>query len=105
MVRRILFGVVIGLLLLVAVVLFNTFTFRSVQSTVQYIPAPDVPAQALKHLTEAIRYQTISSEDTIKTDTSAFLAFHQFLREAYPLSHEKLEPELVAGLSLLYRWE
>jgi carboxypeptidase PM20D1 len=105
MVRRILLGLVIGLLLLVAVILFNTFTFKSIQSAVPYVPAPEIPPQVLTHLTKAISYQTISYEDTIKTDTSAFLAFHEFLREAYPLAHEKLDLEVVAGLSLLYRWE
>ena len=105
MVRRILFGLVITLFAVVAVILFNTFTFTSTQSVVGHVPAPEVPSEALTHLTEAIRHKTISSEDTSLTDTAAFRHFHRFLEKSYPQVHEKLSREIIAELSLLYRWE
>ena len=38
-------------------------------------------------------------------DTLAFLGFHQFLSEAYPLIHSDLKKEVFSEFSLLYTWE
>ena len=62
---------------------------------------PDFPVErAVQHLREALRFPTVSYVDTSRIDYSAFDAFHQFLRESYPLLLEKCIWEKI-GHSLL----
>jgi carboxypeptidase PM20D1 len=61
-------------------------------------------ASFLAHLAEAIRIETVSYEDSSRVDFGAFERFRAFLADTYPLAHETLTLELVAGHSLLYTW-
>lgn len=61
--------------------------------------------RALEHLSKAISIPTISYPDKSKVDFSQFDKFHDFLDEAFPLIHEKLEKETVKEASLMYRWK
>lgn len=63
----------------------------------------DVRAVA-DHLAQAIRYRTISSEDSGKMDPKAFRGLHDFLARAFPKTHQTLRKETVAGHSLLFTW-
>ena len=58
----------------------------------------------VRHLAEAIRYQTISNEDADAIDASAFEAFRSFLRTTYPRVFGTLEVATISGHSLLIRW-
>ena len=44
----------------------------------------------VKHLQGMIKYPTVSSVDPEKIDTEAFLAFHKYLEETYPLVHKTM---------------
>ena len=71
-------------------------------------PMPDEAvdvARYRKNLSDAIRIRTIASKDPAKTDFAPFDEFHAFLRERYPLLHEKLTLTEVTRGSLLFRWE
>ena len=69
-------------------------------------PAPGSPGDTyLEHLAAAVRIATISNEDRSLTDPAPFVAFHAFLESTYPLIHQNLSREVVAGHSLLYTWE
>lgn len=70
-------------------------------------PAPTGPAgeSFLGHLAEAVRIPTVSFEDPGSIDAAAFDRFHQFLQATYPGVFDRLQPEVVAGHSLLFRWE
>ena len=69
-------------------------------------PEPGSPgALYLEHLAAAVRIPTVSCEDRSLTDPAPFAAFHAFLEATYPLVHQNLSREVVAGHSLLYRWE
>jgi carboxypeptidase PM20D1 len=59
----------------------------------------------LDHLAEAIRIPTVAHEDRSLNDTSQLDRMHSFLEGVYPLVHEKLEREVVAGHSALYTWK
>ena len=61
-----------GLIILVAVILFNTFTFKSKQLDMAAVPAPDLLPDAVVHLQNAIKYKTISFADSAMFD-SAFV--------------------------------
>lgn len=61
-------------------------------------------AAFLEHLAAAVRFETVSYEDTSRVDFGAFEQFREFLAATYPLVHQHLEREIVAGHSLLYTW-
>jgi carboxypeptidase PM20D1 len=105
MIKRILLSLLAILVLLVSVVLIKTFTFSSIQSKVAYQPAPEISDDAVKHLLDAISYKTISFDDSTQFDSAAFIGFRKFLESAYPRVHQTLTREVVAGYSLLYKWE
>ncbi|MEJ0054540.1 MAG: M20/M25/M40 family metallo-hydrolase [Bacteroidota bacterium] len=105
MFKKILLLIVAGLLVLSAVLLFNTFRFRSKQLPIEAIAPPEVSPAALQHFQDAIKYQTISNGNSSLFDSSQFLGFHKFLETSYPKVHATLSHEYVAGYSLLYKWE
>ena len=57
------------------------------------------------NLSNSIRFKTVSHQEEACIETAAFIAFHDFLEESYPLIHCTLKRERVGGLSLLYTWE
>ncbi len=59
----------------------------------------------LDHLAEAVRIPTVSQEDRSLIDRAPFDEFRAFLERTYPLVHQQLRREVVAGYSLLYTWE
>ncbi len=97
-----LFG--LALLVLIAVILFKTFTVKSLQPQVTIATAITSPDSALSHFQQAIRYKTISVSDTLAADTAAFKAFHAFLQKSYPLVFATLNLQKVNHLGLLFTW-
>lgn len=60
---------------------------------------------AIARLSAAVRFETVSFEEgTRAPDSAAFRALHEHLRASFPLVHERLARETIAGLSLLYTW-
>ena len=73
--------------------------------TISPVQEPGIDGQAfLDHLAEAIQLPTISHEDREHNDPRDILAIHAFLRETYPLAHERCLVETVTDLSLLFTW-
>ena len=72
---------------------------------------PQLPHEAVdlaryrKNLSDAIRIPTVAHKDTDKMDWAVFDRFHAFLRERYPLLHEKLELTVIARGSLVFLWK
>ncbi|HEY3286023.1 MAG TPA: M20 family peptidase [Gemmatimonadaceae bacterium] len=63
-------------------------------------------AGAIARLATAVQFQTISYEEgTRAPDSAAFRALHEHLRTSFPLVHQHLTRETVAGLALLYTWK
>lgn len=58
-----------------------------------------------KNLSDAIKFKTIADKEAANTDWTVFDAFHDFLKERYPLMHEKLELTVIARGSLVFRWK
>ena len=58
-----------------------------------------------KNLSDAIKFKTIDDKEAANTDWAVFDAFHDFLKERYPLMHEKLELTVIARGSLVFRWK
>lgn len=59
----------------------------------------------VEHLSRAIQIPTICNRDESLVDWSKFDEFHAFLKESYPLIHEKLECKTFSTRSLMYRWK
>lgn len=60
---------------------------------------------AAEHLSQALRFKTVSHQDISKMDLSQFSAFEAFLEETYPLVHEKLEKIRINRHGLVFRWQ
>ena len=103
--KKILYTLLIVIVVILGILLFNTLSLSSKQVASESIEKIEVPDTVYENLSKAIQYPTISfSEDAIP-DSTAFNGFHRFLKEAYPLIHEKLTLEKVNEYSLLYTWK
>ncbi len=84
---------------------------RAALHTEKKIEVPEMPAENVdlaryrKNLSDAIRIPTIANKDPEKTDWEVFDRFHAFLRERYPLIHEKLELTVINRGSLMFLWK
>ena len=98
------FGSCLALLLTLLVV--RAALFRPQPVTVEPVGAPEVDAQsAALHLSQTLRFPTISHEDPADFDSGAFSLLHAYLRQSYPRAHSELELEIVGPASLLYTWK
>lgn len=102
--KKILFTVLAIVLVFIAYILINTFTFTSKQ--IQPEPVSDIliPNSAVENFSRAISIPTISHEDPEDFDAGAFYEFLRFLEEAYPLTHSQLEVTYINEFSVIYQW-
>ncbi len=97
-------GSILGIV--VALVLVRAALFRPRPIEVEPAEMPDVDAQsAALHLSQALRFPTISNEDPTNIDSAAFSLFQAYLRHSYPRVHGDLALEVVGPASLLFTWE
>lgn len=59
----------------------------------------------VKHLQGMVQFPTVSSADPDKINKQAFLDFHKYLEETYPLVHKTFEKSIVGRVGLLYHWK
>jgi carboxypeptidase PM20D1 len=94
-----------GFLLLVAVLLFNTFRLSGTAGAdVAAVQVWNFDSAAL-HLSEAIRIKTISFGDTLAIDTAEFTRFRAFMESTYPLMHTQLERRVFNAFSYVFKWK
>jgi carboxypeptidase PM20D1 len=60
--------------------------------------------QSVERLRALIRVPTVSRQLPEVADESEFARFRELLASLYPLTHERLELEVVGGGTLLFRW-
>jgi carboxypeptidase PM20D1 len=92
---------ILGLLtLLLCITLVRTLTFAPtvVEPVDTQHPAPPV---VVEHLSESLRFETISGE---RFDASVFVAFQEWMKTTYPYFHRVAQREVIAGHSLLFTW-
>jgi carboxypeptidase PM20D1 len=105
MIKKIFIGLGIGLLVLIAVILINTFRAKPwpiMPSDKVQQPLPD---SAIQHMSQAVQIPTISISDTSAIDTAAFIAFGSFIKRSYPLIHQHLSKTLINGFSFVFEWK
>ena len=107
--RRVLVAVAALLAVLFGVLVARAARFRPERIAVEGARAPEVPEvdvqSAALHLSQSLRFPTISHEDPAKFDSGAFSLLREYLRQSYPNLHSELEQELVEPASLLYTWK
>jgi carboxypeptidase PM20D1 len=90
--------------------LFAVASFRAISlfDDLQVTPAVGITAidvdeaAAVQHFSEALRIPTISHDDRSNFDAQAFLDFHAFLQQSYPLIHQQTTRTVVNNYSLVY---
>ena len=95
----------IALLLLLIVLLFNTFRAKSWPDSHAFGREYPVSDSAVRHLSEAVQIATVSYSDTAAIDTAAFNAFDTFLHRAYPLVQRYLERTRIHQFNYIYEWK
>lgn len=94
------------LIFLIAFMLFRTYHLGKVPAPVSVIEKTDVDEKKVStHLSELIRFKSISSESAVGFDPQPFLDIHQWIEKTYPLLSGKLEKTVINTCSLLYVWK
>ncbi|MFC5284390.1 M20 family peptidase [Pedobacter alpinus] len=92
-------------LLLVFIVLFKTFTFKSKQVYPPQAKELILDDSCVQRFQKAIQYKTISYDNASLIDSAAFEGFQVFLAESYPLVFTKMELEKVNTFGLILHWK
>jgi carboxypeptidase PM20D1 len=92
---------------LASVIAVRTALLRSRQIIgVPGAPGPQLHAPgAVERFAGAIRFKTISVQDSDPATDKEFTRFHDFLRISFPRVHRTLVREVVGDYSLLYTWQ
>lgn len=105
MFKKILLGLLSIVVILAAVILFNTFRYGKDVPLKTALPQSPLPDSAIAHLQKAITIKTISWSVDKPVDTAAFEAFGQFLKTAYPLVFQKVKLQTFSNFTMLLQWQ
>lgn len=94
------------LLIITAIVLFNTFNSKPDSAKAEKPSDIEIDEKgAVSRFAKALTFKTIASKDPEKFPKSEYLGFQLFLADSFPLVHSRLKKEVVGGHSLLYTWQ
>ena len=93
------------LLLLIVFVLVRTFIYTKEIPHTKAAALMPLQQNAIEHLSSAIKIKTISTELNKPVDTTAFVAFRNFIDSTYPLIHQQLERTIIDSFSYVYHWK
>lgn len=105
MIRILLKLIFASALLIVIVLLINTFR---APSSIPVYPSSyneDTSTIAAKHLSEAIQLKTVSFGDTLPIDTNEFRSLISYLQKTYPFCYAKLQLKTFNEFSQLFIWK
>ena len=106
MIRKILYAIVAVVLLLAAILGFNTWRKGSRQLDVTPIAKLQIDEAAVTDvLAETVRLRTVSTRDDAALNADQFAQLHGLLQARFPKLHAELKREVVGDLSLLYTWQ
>jgi len=103
--KKTLLFLLIAFLVLISVLFFKTLSFHSKQIKAEPVPLYPTGDAAIQRLSDALKFRTISYQDSGKMDTGAFNGFHRFLKKSFPLIDSLLTLEKINDYSLLYKWQ
>src|SRR6059058_4648920 len=103
--KRALLALALVVVVLAAVTLARTRGFRSRQPQVAAVAVEPLDTAALaRRLAGALRFKTISFQDSSQFDARELAGLHRYLRDSFPKLHAELKLEKVNGYGLLYEW-
>jgi len=103
--KRVLLTVLLVVVVLAGVALERALTFRSLQPQAAAVATEPLDSAALaQRLAGAVRFKTISFQDSTQFDAREFEGLHRYLRATFPKLHGALKLEKVNGYGLLYEW-
>jgi len=104
-VKKVLVALLAALVLVATIATIRTLQFASRQPQVAPVATEPLDSVALAgRLAGAVRFRTISYQDSSQFDAREFDGFHRYLRDSFPRLHAALALEKVNGYGLLYRW-
>jgi len=104
--KKILIIIGAGFLTVLILILFNALQMTSRQMSVPEVSFPEMNEElAARHLAEAVRFRTVSYQDTNQFPHEEYEEFHSFLEETFPGVAAHLTKEIVNNYSLLYTWQ
>ncbi|MCX6198756.1 MAG: M20/M25/M40 family metallo-hydrolase [Bacteroidetes bacterium] len=105
--KKILFWGLLLFLVLAAVLLIKTASFKSKQILRGEGKRIDfsIDETAVKHLSDAVKINTVSFDDTTVVNQLAFDSFFTFLKTQYVSVFENLEDTIINDRSLLLKWK
>lgn len=103
--KKLALALAIALVVLAAIIVGRTFTLRSRQPVVTPVAVEPLDSAALaERLAGALRFKTISYQDSTAFDPREFAGLQRYLRASFPRLHAALKLEQVNGYGLLYEW-
>ncbi|HYL21788.1 MAG TPA: M20 family peptidase [Gemmatimonadales bacterium] len=103
--KRIVLVLVVVLVGVAAAVVTRTLGLHSRQVAVTPVPSEPLDSTALaQRLAGALKFKTISYQDSTRFEAREFDGFQRYLRESFPKVHAALKLEKVNGYGLLYQW-
>jgi carboxypeptidase PM20D1 len=60
---------------------------------------------AIKHLSEAVQFKTLSPEEGKTFNTQPFIDMQNWMKGAFPLVNENLKPNVINKYALLFKWQ
>src|SRR5947208_11635616 len=103
--KRVLLTLALIVVVLATVTLERTASFRSRQPQVIPVAVEPLDTAALaRRLAGALRFKTVSFQDSTQFDAREFEGLHRYLRDSFPKLHAALKLEKVNGYGLLYEW-
>ena len=106
MIKKFILFIALSLFILFIWMTWSLTEFSSKQLSIMPIEKVRIDEnRAIKNLSDAITYETISDEESDDIDAITFLAFHKFLRRTYPLTFKSLEERIFSGYTMLLTWK
>lgn len=107
---KIALGLVAIVLLLAAIVVVRTVTYKpaagaDLAKVKLAAPVAIDSAKAAEHLSQAIQFQTISHQDPAENQMAEWEKLHAWLQTTYPAAHAAMTREIVGGHTLVYTWK
>src|SRR5256714_1536302 len=103
--KRVLLALAVIVGVLARIGLVRTASFRSRRPRVAPVAVEPLDTAALaRRLAGALRFKTVSFQDSTQFDAREFEGLHRYLRDSFPKLHAALKLERVNGYGLLYEW-
>ncbi len=98
--------ILIAIAVLAGILLIRTWIYSGRKVYHQERELSDLDVQsAAERLGSAIRFETVSRQDSSEVDQDQFKKQHRFIEVSFPLIHQHLKREIINECSLLYTWK